>query len=134
MLSITRNGQTPENPEQSGTWRICCISPSRPILEELTPSLMRCFPGASVREIRQYPSGEALEQEFGSEVPDVCFVDVISGQVRAMALIREILELDGRISVIVLLAATEPDLILKCLHLGATEFLLQPFSADQLQA
>lgn len=132
MFSNSTYRQT-EGAQDSGAWRVCCISPNRLIVEELNPALKRCFPGASVSEIRHYCARRSLAEELGSPLPDVCFVDVISDCAQALSLIPEILQLDGRINVIVLIG-NEPDLILKCLRLGASEFLKQPFSAEQLIA
>jgi pilus assembly protein CpaE len=101
-------------------------------LEELTPVLMRYFPGAAVREVRGYPEGPELHQEFRDGAPDVCFVDVLSNRERALALIPLILGFDRDISVVALLAGDDAELILRCLRAGAKEFLRQPFAADQV--
>ena len=95
---------------------------------------MRCFPGASICNIPHYPSRQRLQEEFGRQIPDVCFVDAITDRASALSLIPEILQMDSRINLIGLIAANETDLILKCLRLGATEFLQQPFEPEQLLA
>ena len=134
MLSNPTHRQNPEGPKDSGAWRVCCISPNRMLVEELSPALKRCFPGASVSEIRHYCERQSPAEDLGSPLPDVCFVDLVTDRARGLGLIPRILQLDGRINVIVLIGAKEPDLILKCLRLGASEFLQQPFDVAQLQA
>lgn len=134
MLSITPQGQRSTTSEESGSWRVCLISPSLAIQEELTPLISRSLPRALLRNIRKYPSSPELVQEWSNEVPDVCFVDVVTDPAGGAGMVRQVLEIDGQIKVVVLLAATEPELILKCLRLGASEFLLQPFSPEQFQA
>jgi pilus assembly protein CpaE len=59
---------------------------------------------------------------------------MVSDRNRALALIPRFAETAPGTNVIVLLAANEPDLILKSLRLGASEFMLRPFSAEQLEA
>lgn len=133
MLSKSIHQRTAD-PEAPGGWRVCCITPSRSIREELTPAIIRCFPGAVLREVQRYPEGHELSAEFGRPIPDVCFVDTISDRDSAMAFMPEIREFDARINVIALIAAGESEVILKCLRLGVHEFLQQPFAPEQLQA
>ncbi len=129
------NHQRTTNPEETAAWRLCCISPSRSIQDELTPALVRCFPGAAISEMRRYPTLSELGEEVGGrQGPDVCFVDVISDRDRGMALMPEILKLNTRSNIIALVGPGEADLILKCLRLGVREFLQQPFTPEQLEA
>ncbi|MBZ5605575.1 MAG: AAA family ATPase [Acidobacteriia bacterium] len=44
------------------------------------------------------------------------------------------MRLGPSVQVVALLAGNDPDLILRCLRAGAVDFLIQPFSADQLEA
>ncbi len=117
-----------------GPWRLCSISPRRPILEALAPVLTECFPSGNFREIHSYPSAEELTRELTAQVPDVCFVDAITDSPAALDLFSRILRINSRINVIALLAADQPGLILKSLRMGATEFVMQPFTTDQLLA
>jgi pilus assembly protein CpaE len=103
-------------------------------LDELNPALMRCLPGAAISDIRYYPSARGLEDEFANQTPELCFLDVVSDRERALALIPSIATVSPPTVVIVLLAGNEPELILKSLRLGASEFLLQPFNAEQLES
>lgn len=112
--------------------RVHCFSPNRSILDELAPVLSRSLPGASVRDVRGYPSGDKLSAELVDGTPELCFVDVVSDRASAFSLIGALQQAVPNAGVIALLAADDPDLILKCLRLGASEFLLHPFSGDQL--
>ncbi len=133
MPSFTTNAQTTEMSDRSGPVKVCCIGPNRNVWEELTPALMQCLPGASVREVRHYPGADAVEAELRGDAGSLCFLDVVSDRNRALVIIPQILELGAGTSIVVLLEANDPDLILKSLRLGASEFLIQPFNADQLQ-
>ena len=113
--------------------KICWLGPSRAMLEELTPALMKCLPGATLYDIRSYPSPDGLEAELRGEAPEICFLEMVSDRNRALALIPRFMELSPGTSVIVLLASNESDVILKSLRLGASEFMLRPFSAEQLE-
>lgn len=85
-----------------------------------------------MRDIRYYPTREALEAELSGFTPNICFLDVASDRNRGLGLVGEFLAISPQTHVIVLLAANEPDVILKSLRLGASEFLLRPFTTDQL--
>jgi pilus assembly protein CpaE len=128
------NHQRSARPEGPGEWRVCCISPSRAIREEVAPVVTRCFPEATVDEIRRYPGRVDLAHELGRPVPDVCFIDMISDRDCALALMPEILKLNEGINLIAVVGAGEPDVILKCLRMGVNDFLQQPFAAEQLQS
>ena len=114
--------------------RVCCLSPNRSILDGLAPTLARCLPGASVTDVRSYPAEDQLLHAFDGATPELCFIDAISDRSKALGLIQAILRLETRTAIIVLLAADEPDLILKCLRVGASEFLMHPYNAEDLQA
>jgi pilus assembly protein CpaE len=62
------------------------------------------------------------------------FLDAITDQGRATSLIPELARECPGSQIIVLLAGNDPDLLLRCLRQGAAEFLIQPFTPDQLQA
>jgi pilus assembly protein CpaE len=44
-----------------------------------------------------------------------------------------LIEIQPSLQIIVLMSGNDPDLILRCLRSGATEFLVDPFTADQLR-
>jgi pilus assembly protein CpaE len=60
------------------------------------------------------------------------FLDVVSSPEQAYALLPEITRIPNT-QVLALLGANNPDAILKCLRAGAADFLLRPFTADQLE-
>ena len=119
---------------QSAGWRILCIGPDREVLTQLSAVTAHCLPGTSSSELHYYPTADELPHCIGKPLPNIVFLDFISDGERALNLVPEILKIDKGIGVIALLAASEPQLILRCLRQGATEFLLQPFTAEQLDA
>jgi pilus assembly protein CpaE len=62
------------------------------------------------------------------------FLDVVSDRDQAVQLLGEMARLGSSVQVIALLGDNDPDLILRCLRTGALDFLIQPFTADQLEA
>jgi pilus assembly protein CpaE len=53
---------------------------------------------------------------------------------QAVQLLTEMSRLGASIQVIALLAGNDPDFILRCLRAGAIDFLIQPFTGDQIEA
>lgn len=115
-------------------WLVQYIVPNRTVLDELAPVVMRCIPGAPMPDARPYPEAAEVARAVGSTPGTLCFLDAITDQGRALSLIPNIVEACPGIQVIVLLGGNSPELLLRCLRLGAAEFLLRPFTADQLQA
>ncbi|MFM2125507.1 MAG: hypothetical protein RL328_1958, partial [Acidobacteriota bacterium] len=61
------------------------------------------------------------------------FLDVASDPDQSVAVLQELSRVPG-LQVLALLGGNDPDAILKCLRAGAIDFLLRPFTADQMQA
>jgi pilus assembly protein CpaE len=122
-------GRTRLNPA-----RVLCISPSRSVLNELSTVLSVAMPGVAAVELTAYPDAAELRRAFGAHAPSLVFLDVTSDQPRALSLIPEAVKIDAAVSIIALLAGNEPQLILRCLRQGAAEFVLQPFTAAQIEA
>lgn len=115
------------------TRRAAVISPSSRVLEELEPLLVSQLAGSPVNYVRSYPSPRDLGVALGAG-SHVVFLDVVSDRDQALQLLGEMARLGPSVQVIALLGANDPDLILGCLRTGALDFLIQPFTADQLEA
>lgn len=81
-----------------------------------------------------YPSGAALIGLLNTLRLTVCLVDADSDRDAALRLIAEINARAPALPIVALLGGSNPELILRCLRQGASEFLIQPFSLDQWQA
>lgn len=81
-----------------------------------------------------YPSGADLIGLLTRPRPGLCFLDAESDRETALRLIAEISARAPGLPVVALLAGNNPDLILRCLRQGASEFLIRPFSREQLEA
>ncbi len=108
------------------------LCPNAKMMAELLPLLTHNIPGVQIHSLKEYPDTNTLADFVANERPRLCFLDVDTDPERALALIRELQLLDATLPIIVLLGQNEPDLILRCLRQGATEFLMQPFSAEEL--
>jgi pilus assembly protein CpaE len=135
MLNVNAsNARLPGDSNPPSGWRVQCISPNRRIVEELTPVLIRCMPGVSIPDVHPYPEPAELVRMAGEFSGALFFLDAISDQRTALSLIPGFVQHCPGSQVIVLLSSGDPDLLLRCLRLGAAEFLIQPFTPDQLQA
>ena len=114
--------------------RAIVISPSAGMLQELEPLLNSQLPGSAVNYVRAYPPLRELGGLMGGAGPHLIFLDVASDLTQAMQLLGEMARLGGGVQVLALLNGNDPDLILRCLRAGALDFLIQPFTADQLEA
>jgi pilus assembly protein CpaE len=69
-----------------------------------------------------------------AEKPNLCFLDVGSSWDSAAALINEMNTIVPAIPVVAVSSGNDPDIILRSLRQGASEFLFQPFAIEQVGA
>jgi pilus assembly protein CpaE len=117
----------------TGGWKALLISPSRGTRNELLPLLAHQLPQMPVLELESYPTRPVLAEVIAERTPNLCFLDVSADPDRGLSLIADLLDLEKSMQVIVLMTSKELDL-LRFLRMGASEFLLSPFSPEQLQA
>jgi pilus assembly protein CpaE len=114
--------------------RAVVISPNSRMAEELERLLLTNLAGVPISYIRSYPSPRDLPGAIGSGTPHLVFLDVNSDHDQAVQLLTEMSRIGPSVQVMALLADNQPDYILRCLRAGAADFLIQPFTADQLEA
>lgn len=125
-----RKGQA-TNPIAGNSALLIC--PDAGMMAELTPLLNHHLAGVRIEPVKEYPSPETLAELISRETPRLCFLDVRSSTERALGLVGDLAILGASIQIVVLLDTNSPDLILRCLRQGAAEFLIQPFTADDLK-
>lgn len=113
--------------------RAVIVSPNAKMLEELEPLLAAHMPGAAISQLRSYPSPRDLAATFGGGGQHLVFLDVVTGRDQANQLLAEMVRLPG-VQVLALLSGNDPDLMLSCLRTGAVDFLIQPFTGEQLDS
>jgi pilus assembly protein CpaE len=108
--------------------------PTPGMAEELERVLSANLPELRWNTYTKYPSTSELNSLLQGGTPHLVFIDASADSKGITNLIGEIGRASSRIYIIALLTKNDPDLILRCLRAGAADFLLQPFSEDQLEA
>jgi pilus assembly protein CpaE len=101
---------------------------------EVTGLLTRQMPGPAPVLLKAYPPSNVLAEFVAKPGLQFCFLDICSNREVAFQLVSEVNSLAPDVAVVALLSGNAPDLILRCLRQGASEFLIQPFTPDQLEA
>jgi len=114
--------------------RAVIVSPDARVINELGPLLERHNSESPLAKVQSYPSPRDLNQIVTDRTPHVVFLDVASERDQALHLLEQLTRLGQHVQVIALLGGNDPDLILRCLRVGAADFLLQPFTTDQVEA
>ena len=114
-------------------YRALLICPNRTILSEITPMLAYGLPLAPIQEVPASPNRRQLVDLLKTVDPRLCFLDFSTPQ-QAFEVLSELHSLSPNLPVIALLGANSPDLVLKCMRQGAMDFLIRPFTADQIDA
>jgi len=108
------------------------ISPNSRMVRELAPLLESHLVGSSINFVNSYPSPRDISSALGGGAPQLVFLDLATDPERALQLLGEMVRLGSPVQVLALLPGNDPDLMLRCLRAGAADFLLEPFTADQL--
>jgi pilus assembly protein CpaE len=121
------------SPKPSASQPVLAVSPDRKLMSELVPLLSQLMPAASVVEMNQFPDRKLIAEMARSEKPSLIFLDVANFPQAGLETLANVASGLSGVPVVALLRGNDPDLILRCLRTGASEFLLQPLTADQLQ-
>lgn len=97
------------------------------------PLLTHHMAGIPVSQIKTYPDQETLKTLADEVRPTLCFLDVATNPDRALELVDEILAIASGIHIVILMNTNAPDLVLRFLRRGASEFLIQPFQPEDLK-
>jgi pilus assembly protein CpaE len=87
-----------------------------------------------VQTSSEYLTRRALLDFLKASDPKICFLDCISSFDNAMAVMQEMHTHMPHVAVVALLKGNDSDLILRCLRGGASDFLIRPFTEDQMNA
>lgn len=112
--------------------RALVICPDRAIAAEL----LRALADRALAPVLQhaYPAAGALSAAAGAAPPSLCFVDAHTDGQAALRLIAELSHRWPSLPIVALLGRNDPDMILRCLRTGASEFLVCPFNAEEWDA
>ncbi len=117
---------------EDGGSQVLLICPANRMSAELARTLAAELPAARLTIVDCYPS-RAEATRLATKV-EVCFLDVASDAASAAGLLSWLGAVAPGVPVVSLLPANNPDLILRCLRGGADDFLIQPFTSEQVRA
>ncbi len=115
-------------------YKTLVICPNKSMANELAPILSYGLPLAPVHVTHDYPSRRPLIDLLKKIDPKLCFLDFSTNLEMALATAAELQGLNASLPVVALLPGNNPDLILRCLRQGAADFLIRPFTSDQIDA
>jgi pilus assembly protein CpaE len=118
----------------SGRWKHLIVCPDRGLFNSLTAILSELTPGSVVTDLKAYPARRTLSDLLEKEEPNLCFLDVGSSWDSALGIINELNSITSSIPVVAISSGNDPDIILRSLRQGASEFLFQPFAIEQVGA
>jgi len=124
----------PEISKLKGKWKGLFICPNANIIRDLLPLLSRHLPNFAGHELTIFPTRHQIAEIFATQGPNLCFLEVSEPQERSFAVIPELLRVDPKLPIIVVLPSNDPELVLRCLRQGATDFLIAPFTGEHLEA
>jgi pilus assembly protein CpaE len=113
-------------------WKFLFVCPNPAISGTLVPVLGSLAPTAGLLEVPAYPPGHSLAELISTHTPNACFLDMTSDRERGMQALADIQAAAPKLNTIALLGDNDPDLILRCLRGGASEFLMHPFQPEQV--
>ena len=124
----------PEASKLNGSWKALFICPNPKIIRELSPLLHHYLPSYTSHELNAYPTRYQVGDLVASQEPSLCLLEVTSPPERALAVIPELLRVAPKLPIVVVLPSDDPELVLRCLRQGASDFLVQPFTIEHVEA
>src|SRR5580658_6918999 len=124
----------PDTPKLSGAWKALFICPNHKIVRELAPILNRLVPTFSGHDVKAYPARHQLADLLASQLPNLCLIEISEPYEAGLAVIPEMLRADAKLPIVAVLSANDPELVLRCLRQGASDFLIHPFTPEQVEA
>ena len=108
------------------------ICPQRQMMAEALPLLAATVPLVPVRKLADFPDKRQIAEAVAGFEPRLCFLEFSShaGGFQTLELLQTVAP---QMAVIALLSGNNPDLVLNCLRAGAAAFVVQPFTADQIE-
>jgi pilus assembly protein CpaE len=115
-------------------YKTLVLCPHKAMASELAPILSHGLPLAPVHLTQDYPTRRPLVDLIRKVDPKLCFLDFATNVDMALAVAAELQATNPGIPMVALLPGNNPDLILRCLRQGAADFLIRPFTTDQIDA
>jgi pilus assembly protein CpaE len=120
--------------KSAGRWKHLIICPDRSLFHALTAILAEVTPGSAFTDLKAYPVRRTLAETVSADKSNLCFLDVGTSWDSAVACISELNSINSAMPIVAVSKGNDPDLILRSLRQGASEFLFQPFAIEQIGA
>ncbi len=124
----------PDATKFQGNWKGLFVCPNAKITRDLTPLLSRLLPGFASHEVDGYPSRHQVGEVLASATPSFCLLEISEPVEQGLGTIQDLLRVDPKLPIIALLPKNDAQLGLRCLRQGASDFLIQPFTSEQVEA
>src|ERR1700734_2534335 len=124
----------PDAPKFTGNWKALFICPNQKIIRDLAPLLRKHLPTFSGHDLNAYPMRHQLAEVLSTELPNLCLLEIGEPPDAGLALIPDLLRMNAKLPIIVVLPSNDPELVLRCLRQGASDFLIPPFTSEHVEA
>jgi pilus assembly protein CpaE len=115
-------------------YKTLLICPSKTLAAEVEPLLAHGLPLAPVHPVPVYPNRKQIIDLLKGLEPSLCLLDLASNETQALEVLADLHNLVSSLPIVALLPGNNSDLMLRCLRQGASDFLIQPFTTDQIDA
>jgi len=123
----------PDASSLHGNWKALFLCPNAKIIRELTPLFSRLLGNFTPQELNAHPNRHQLNEILGADPPNVCILEISDPVERGLAVIPDVLRVDPKLPIVAVLSNDNPELVLRCLRQGASDFLTQPFTVEQVE-
>src|SRR6218665_433954 len=83
-------------------------------------------------EINHYSDGKSAMEAFDNQIFDICLLDIMMPEINGFDLAQHIRNRDSEIPIIFISAKTLKEDRIKGLKIGADDYLVKPFSIEEL--
>ncbi len=113
--------------------RIAIADDNRQDMEHLREELYKVFNelGYTMDNVRAFPSGESILNDFKEGIYDIIFLDIFMGGITGVVAAEKIREIDSKVSII--FTTTCNDYANQSYRLRASYYLLKPFGTEEVR-
>ena len=124
----------PEAAKLNGNWKALFICHNPKVNRDLAALFSHHLPSFSGYDVEAYPTRLQLANVFAAESPKLCLLEITEPQERALSVIADLLRVDPKLPIVAVLPSNDPELVMRCLRQGASDFLIAPFTSEQVEA
>src|SRR5918994_1453156 len=113
-------------------YKTLLICPSKTVAADLRPLLAHGLPLAPIHDLGDYPTRRQLVELMRAFEPTLCFLEISPSKKQPFEVMVDLHGLLPGLPIFAVLSGNDPDLILQCLRQGASDFMVRPFTTDQI--